>query len=151
MSIDMGRRIVQCLTLRIFSSCTLFKALWITISSSLHSFDLRRTFRSTSSRFSLISKKVGNEKSEFNENKNIKNELQSYFRVLYAATFAFILVIQWAYKYIHILTTIPYNHLRGRITADLTVVAKYPPINRWRVYSCRKHKINNVPAFFAGM
>ena len=69
---------------------------------------------------------------------NEKFTMQSYFRVLYAATFAFILVIQWAYKYTHILTTIPYNHLRGRITADLTVVAKYPPINRWRGYCCRK-------------
>ena len=112
----------------VYFPVTLFKALWITISSSLHSFDLRRTFKSTSSRYSPISEKVGNEKST----------IQSYFRVLYAATFAFILVIQWAYKYTHILTTIPYNHLRGRITADLTVVAKYPPINRWRVYCYRK-------------
>ena len=61
---------------------------------------------------------------------NEKFTMQSYFRVLYAATFAFILVIQWAYKYTDILTTIPYYHHRGRITADLTVVAKYAPINR---------------------
>merc|ERR1719239_1189016 len=61
------------------------KAIWITISFSLSSFDLKGTFRSISS------------------------------RMLYFAIFAFILVIQWAYK--------------GRITAELTVVAKYPPIN----------------------